>query len=49
MRYERRNHSVVAAQAGINTVFTLNFRAWKLKNGTSISSASPATRFSLSR
>jgi len=27
-------------------VFALNFRAWKLKNGTSVSSASPAARFS---
>ena len=40
---------MVAAHSGISTVFTLNFSAWKLKNGTSVSSARPKTRFSMSR
>ena len=47
--YERKNQNVVAAQAGMSTVFTLNFKAWKLKNGMSMSSANPTTRFSISR
>ncbi len=46
---ERRNHRVVAAHSGSSTVFTLNLSPWKLKNGTSVSSASPSTRFSPSR
>jgi hypothetical protein len=46
---ERKNHSVVAAHSGSRIVFTLNLRPWKLKNGTSVSSASPTTRFSPSR
>src|SRR5436190_8948895 len=43
---ERRNHNVVAPHSGISTVLALYFSAWKLKNGTRVSSASPATRFS---
>jgi hypothetical protein len=46
---ERRNHSVVAAHSGSRIVFTLNLRPWKLKNGTSVSNASPTARFSPSR
>src|SRR4051794_17042576 len=46
---ERRNMKVVAAQSGISTVLELNFKAWKLKNGTSVSSANPSTRLSPSR
>jgi hypothetical protein len=40
---------VVTAQSGISTLFWLNFNAWKLKNGTSVSKASPMTRFWPSR
>ena len=36
-------------QTGSSTVFTLNFSAWKLKNGTSVRSATATTRFSGSR
>ena len=43
---ERRNHNVVAAHNGISTVFALYLSAWKLKNGTRVSSARPAARFS---
>ena len=46
---ERRNHNVVTAHNGISTVLTLNFSAWKLKNGMNVSSAKPTTRFSRSR
>jgi hypothetical protein len=46
---ERRNHSVVAPHSGSRIVFTLNLSPWKLKKGTSVSSASPITRFSPSR
>ncbi len=46
---ERRKNHVVSAHVGVIAAFALYLMARKLKNGTSVMSASPATRLSPGR